>query len=143
MNWRAVAHHGGRAASALALVVVASGLAACGGGGGLADVEPAPKVTVSVKADAFVPSHLEIVSGTRVTFVISDQRINTAQSFGTGARLTAVDRLQRKGLFDTHLMQPGEAKSVVFYKPRRQRFFSSLGYGMRGTIVVRPADPEH
>lgn len=126
-------------AMVLALSVTA---VACGGDEDAADAKPPTwqsvygdrygtgpdDVVVEMRADGYRPKTVRVDVGGRVTW------INT----GT-ARATAENQGQALPKFDTHTLYRGQAKSVVFKRPGRDRYLSSYdSETFDGEIVVEP-----
>jgi plastocyanin len=117
-----------------ALAVAAPG---CGGDdAGAVDAKPTPKVTVVMKNGDYYPDNLKIGQGTRVTWVNASKRAHTAETPNAGFYEVDRRKLARRGLFDIHTLQPGEAESLVFDRLGKYGYGSSYDPGMWGQIEV-------
>jgi plastocyanin len=117
-----------------------AGLSGCGGANGGAGDEPTPKVTVLMTDRGYVPRHVRIEAGTRVTFANASQDGQTAQTSGVGFMDENREDHDRRNVFDLHTFRPGEAESVELDTPGRYRYYSSFSE-IKGVIeVVPPSD---
>ncbi len=119
--------------AALAAVSLAAG---CGSSDDWVDDGAPGKTTVVLGDGAYHPVHARLTAGDRITFVNRGSRLNTAET--GGAPLFAYDResLHRRGRFDTHVLDPGEAETIRLSRPGTYDFHSSLDRDMVGTLEV-------
>lgn len=123
------------------LALACLGLAAlattgCGGNASAVDAEPTPKVTVVMKDGDYHPDNVQIQQGTRVTWVNADKDPQTAETPGAGFYEVDRRKMAKRGLFDIHTLQPGEAESLTFDRPGRYSYGSSYDERMWGVIEV-------
>ena len=83
--------------------------------------------TVEIKNDSFNPAKLTIVAGQTVTFNNRDDDAHT---------VTSVD-----GVFDSKGVDTGQTWRYTFTKPGTYAYFCTLHPFMKGTIVVKAAQP--
>lgn len=109
----------------------------CGGDDASAvDAEPTPKVTIVMRESSYSPDKVKIEAGTRVTWVNASRSAHTAETPNAGFYEVDRTKLARRGLFDIHTLQPGEAESIVFDRPGKYGYGSSYSPGMWGVIEV-------
>jgi plastocyanin len=114
-------------------------LAAPGCGGdrvSAADAEPTPKVTIVMKDGDYHPDNLQIDTGMRVTWVNASKDPQTAETPKAGFYEVDRRKLAKRGLFDIHTLQPGEAESLVFNRVGTYEYGSSYDTRMWGRIKV-------
>lgn len=139
-QWRSSRLHprrAARAACASAAVALAAIAIGCGSNSGLANIEPTGKATVVLGDGHYTPARVTIEAGERITFFNGSTTANTAETYGVGFFELDREDLARRGQFDVHTVQPGEAESVQLDRPGVYRYGSSLDGGMRGVIEVR------
>lgn len=106
-----------------------------------ASADPAPKRTVTVQGDAYVPATVHIRTGGRVTWVNRDAEVVTVETDGVGFFEYDRDKLRRQRKLDLHTLSVGEAESIAFDAPGRYRYHSSYDETMQGTVIVTAPDP--
>lgn len=137
--WReaAIRHARNLVATAVGLIAASALAGGCASDGPRpASAEPPPKRTVVIRGDAYRPEVLRVPAGTRVTWVNTDPSADTVETHGVGFFEFDRTRLERQGKFDLHVLNRGEAESVVFRRPGRYDYSSSLDVHMRGTVIV-------
>ena len=88
----------------------------------------AETVTVDIANFAFVPAELVISAGTEVVFTNSDSAPHTVTA--------GSDRDPTPELFDSGLLEQGDAFSVTFDEPGEFAYFCDRHPPMTGTVVV-------
>jgi plastocyanin len=104
------------------------------------DAKPSPKVTVILEGDEYVPAHVRVPVGGRVTWFAAGQGSYTAETDGVGFFEVDRRKLDRLNRFDIHTVQRGEAESVEFDTPGVYRYYSSFDSSMKGTVEVVEKD---
>jgi plastocyanin len=107
---------------------------------GAVDAKPLPKVTIVMKDGAYRPGKVRVEAGTRITWVNAGKRPATAETPGAGFYEVDRQELIRRGLFDTHTLQPGEAESLVLEWPGEYRYGNSFNTKMWGVVEVVRSD---
>lgn len=125
--------------SAVTASILTAVLAAgCAGDGSPAEgvAKPAPKRTIVLENSTYHPPVVRVRAGSRVTWINGGDTPHTAETDGVG--FFDYDRTEHRaqGLFDLHTLQPGEAESVLFTRPGRYDYHSSLDTTMTGTVIV-------
>lgn len=115
----------------LLAAIAVSGCGASDGGS-----QPTPKVTVRVDESGYKPQKVKIPVGTRVTWVNVGEGGQTANSVGVPEVLYDRTKLVKRKMFDIHTIQPGEADTVLFTRPGRYVYFSSLDNDNVGLVTV-------
>jgi plastocyanin len=119
---------------AAAFAAAALAIASCGSDG--PQTSPQAKATIVLGEDAYRPSHVRVMAGERITFVNAGLSLNTAETGNAPSFVYDRDALHRRGRFDTHVLDAGEAETIRLDRPGTYEFHSSLDRAMVGTVEV-------
>lgn len=89
---------------------------------------PPFKTRVIITDEGYHPKHVRILVGGSVTFVNLDRVPHTAETGSIREGLTDSNE------FDTHTLAWEEPYTVVFHKPEKVEYHSSLDPDMKGTV---------